>query len=286
MAKKPDIEKWKEGPVDPALEHFELRFGPPGFAWDAGLPVARVGRPVGGVVAVAFLVDRAAPEHAAAVAAAVEEIQYFLIDKHERQPWGYAQYHCGTAANAYSNVHWSHFAAQRARKEVAMKARNRRRAAKRSIRTADWAKIMTRWLIRWVNKKGARWQVVGFEGPQKRESRGIVDLLAVRKDHGLPPPGLKRGDRLEMVLIQVKGGSAAWPTDEDACRLARVARLHSAKAVVLSEWKKQGQPDIYILRSNPRPGEGSYGWWDREEPKKVFGQSARRKVATKASRPR
>ena len=202
MATKLIIERWQEGPVDPTAEHFELRYGPPGFPWDAGLPVARIGPPVRGVVSVAFLVDSSATEHAAAHAAAVEEIQYYLIDKHERQPWGYAVYHCTTAANAYSDVHWSYFDPRNVKQ-----ARARRRPAgdmvatrtgggvvKRAERTTDWAKTMTKVVVRLANKKGARWHVIGFEGPQKRESRGIVDLLLVRKDHSGPPAGLKAGD--------------------------------------------------------------------------------------------
>jgi len=289
MAKNPIIEKWQEGPVDPASEHFELRYGPPGFAWDAGLPVARIGRPVRGVVAVAFLVDRAAPEHAAAIAAAVEEIQYYLIDKHEPQPWGYAQYHCGTAANAYSDIHWSFDRPQRQtraqarqrQQEDIMPTRPPNEAVKRSIDTTDWAKTMTRWLIRWVNKRGARWQVVGFEGPGGRESRGVVDLLAVRKGHGQPSAGLKAGDRLELVLVQVKGGVAAWPTDEDVQRLRTVARLHRAESVVLSVWRKGSSPSLYRLQAKQQKALGRTGWWVKVEPDDVFGRSAAARQAGK-----
>ena len=45
---------------------------------------------------------------------------------------------------------------------------------------------------------------------------GVVDMLAVRKDHGKPISGTKRGDVLQIVLIQVKGGSAAMPTAADS----------------------------------------------------------------------
>ena len=289
MAKNPIIEKWQEGPVNPASEHFELRYGPPGFAWDAGLPVARIGRPVRGVVAVAFLVDRAATEHAAAHAAAVGEIQYYLIDKHEPQPWGYAQYHCGTAANAYSDIHWSFYRPQRqtraslraGQKGDIVPTRTPSRAVISSIDTTDWAKTMTRVVVRFANKKGARWRVVGFEGPQKRESRGIVDLLVVRKDHTRPPAGLKAGDRLEMVLVQVKGGGAAWPTDEDVDRLRKVAQLHQAKDVLLSVWKKGASPVLHRLRAEKLEGRGQRGWWDGVDAKDVFGRSAAARRATK-----
>jgi len=79
---------------------------------------------------------------------------------------------------------------------------------------------------------------VDFVGPNRCESRGIVDLLAVRKNHAVQSDVLKRGDILDIVLIQVKGGNARFPTQEDVERLKKVARYHKAKAVVLSEWKR------------------------------------------------
>jgi len=51
-------------------------------------------------------------------------------------------------------------------------------------------------------------------------------------------PGLKRGDLFEVVLIQVKGGSARAPTVSDCERLRQVARVYRAKAVVLFSWKR------------------------------------------------
>jgi hypothetical protein len=63
------------------------------------------------------------------------------------------------------------------------------------------------------------WHILSFTGPDGQESRGVVDLIAVRKDHGEPLPGTKRGDALQIILIQVKGGSAAKPTPDDATTL-------------------------------------------------------------------
>jgi hypothetical protein len=84
-----------------------------------------------------------------------------------------------------------------------------------------------------------RWQLVTFYGGKGGESVGVVDLLAVRKDHGSPPQaGMKRGDALHIVLIQVKGGSAAMPTTEDGIRLRAVAKRHSAEQSLLGIWKK------------------------------------------------
>ena len=35
-----------------------------------------------------------------------KELRYYLIELGERDPWLYARYHCGTALNWYSLVHW------------------------------------------------------------------------------------------------------------------------------------------------------------------------------------
>ena len=65
-----------------------------------------------------------------------------------------------------------------------------------AIRTAKWATIMTKWHIAFVTngkrlgsakvKPIRRWQLVGFPVPVGRESAGIVDLLAIRKNHNKP----------------------------------------------------------------------------------------------------
>lgn len=75
--------------------------------------------------------------------------------------------------------------------------------------TAQWARIMTKWFVTYNHRNGAMWNVVSFNGPNGSESRGIVDLLAIRKDHRSKKAGRKRGDLFEIVLIQTKGGSAA-----------------------------------------------------------------------------
>lgn len=40
---------------------------------------------------------------------AIGEIEFYLYELHERDPWAYAVYHCGTTANAFSDVHWTYF---------------------------------------------------------------------------------------------------------------------------------------------------------------------------------
>jgi hypothetical protein len=110
-------------------------------------------------------------------------------------------------------------------------------AAQKAQETARWARIMTKWLITRSWKHGAKWHPQGFEGPKGSESKGIVDLIAIRKDHREKPNG-KRGDLFEIVLIQVKGGGASEPTEDDKDRLIAVRKFHRASAIVLSQWKR------------------------------------------------
>lgn len=117
-------------------------------------------------------------------------------------------------------------------------------------RTSRWAKTMTKWLITRNHKNGAKWHVLNFVGSNNSESRGIVDLLAIRKDHRTNSSKLKRGDLFEVILIQVKGGCAPFPTEEDIDRLKKVSNHHRAKAIVLSEWKPKKKLQLHVLKRN------------------------------------
>jgi hypothetical protein len=102
--------------------------------------------------------------------------------------------------------------------------------------TGRWAEIMFRALSRRVAE---RWEFVSFRGKNKGEWRGVVDVVAIRKDTSQPTsPMLKRGDLFEIILVQVKGGTSRSPTKEDCGRLREVARRCNARSVVLFEWKK------------------------------------------------
>lgn len=76
------------------------------------------------------------------------------------------------------------------------------------------------------------------------------------------------------MLVQVKGGGAAWPTDGDVERLRKVAQLHQAKDVLLSKWKKGANPVLHELRAQKLAGEGQKGWWKMVQAKEVFGRNA------------
>lgn len=117
---------------------------------------------------------------------------------------------------------------------------------KKAQHTAKWARTMTKWLVTYSHRHGARWNVVDFGGKTKSESRGIVDLMAIRKDHSRSRPGLKRGDLLEIVFIQTKGGNSPLPTLNDKARLSILAKRYNAK-VVLAKWRRREELIFFKL---------------------------------------
>src|SRR5205823_878073 len=104
---------------------------------------------------------------------------------------------------------------------------NWKHAQQKAARTARWAVTMAKVRIRQVVSR-TRWQLVTFYGKSGAESVGVVDLLAIRKDQSASGGNNRRGDALQIILIQVKGGSAANPTLNDAARLRAVAKRHGA----------------------------------------------------------
>jgi len=106
----PALWAWREGHVDTAKDHFALRYGSAEQGgWDSWVPVARVGPPLAQVFTVEFIGAGEGPSANAMRRAAVEELDYYLVAKRERNPWLYAIYHCQTMANAYSLIHWSYY---------------------------------------------------------------------------------------------------------------------------------------------------------------------------------
>jgi len=133
--------------------------------------------------------------------------------------------------------------------------------------TAKWAVTMTQVAIRQAtaDKPYPRWHFVKFDGKSGGESRGVVDLVAIRKDHSEPRAGTKRGDALQIILIQVKGGSAAKPTAEDAARLRIVGRHHGTCGILLATWKKGKVARFYSLHGRLPE------WREVDDLRSVFG---------------
>jgi|HubBroStandDraft_6_1064221.scaffolds.fasta_scaffold588987_2 hypothetical protein len=139
---------------------------------------------------------------------------------------------------------------------------------------------MTRWAIRFSSSgkragthPSKRWQFVAFPGPAGAESRGIVDLVAIRRDHRLASGVFDPGDLFEIVLVQIKGGSAPWPTMRDVLRLRAVARRYRAR-VVLAAWRKGAEPQFYLLKRVPTDRNRA---WTEVAAVDVFGSGTVRK---------
>ena len=154
---------------------------------------------------------------------------------------------------------------------------SRQTAAAKAIRTAKWATIMTKWRIGFQTngkrvgspkvKPTRRWQLVSFPGPAGRESAGIVDLMAIRKNHAKPTGRLKRGDLFEIILIQIKGGGAHRPKMDELQRLRAVAKRYNARDFVLAQWVKGDHLKFYRLRNNYRDLKKA---WEEVDPGVLF----------------
>jgi hypothetical protein len=134
-------------------------------------------------------------------------------------------------------------------------------AWKRAGNTDRWTEILFRALAARVAK---RWRFVSFRGTGGREWRGVVDVLAIRKDtshsdHEL----LKSGDLFDIILIQMKGGSARRPSAIEIQRLIAVARRYRAKGIVLFAWKRAKGCRFYKLTNR--------GSWTLSSAKEIFG---------------
>lgn len=133
-------------------------------------------------------------------------------------------------------------------------------AYQKSIITGKWAETM----FKAIGKRMAnRWRFVSFRSQKGHEWRGVVDLLVIRKDTSEPSHRiLKRGDLFEIMIIQIKGGSAPRPTPSDIQRLKLVKAFYKAKDIVLYEWKKGKTSEFSLL--------GKRGQWESIKPVDLF----------------
>jgi len=140
------------------------------------------------------------------------------------------------------------------------------KAVEKAQYSAKWANTMTKWLISREHQGGPKWRLINFAGPTGAESRGIVDLMAIRKDHSDHPEPLKKGDLFEIVLIQVKGGNARRPSVSDIDRLKFVKKYYHATEVVLASWKREKELKIERLLHDR---------WDEVKAAVIFGKAGK-----------
>jgi hypothetical protein len=108
-----------------------------------------------------------------------------------------------------------------------------------------------------------RWILISFRGQGGGEWRGIVDLIAIRKNtERLGHPVRKSGDLFDIILIQAKGGMAKSPAAEDVTRLLSVKRYYRAKEVVYFHWREKRACTFCCLRR---------GQWVAASARDIFG---------------
>ncbi len=127
--------------------------------------------------------------------------------------------------------------------------------------TDRWTEIMLRALS---NRVAKRWRFVSFRGKNRGEWRGIVDVVAIRKSTAATESGsLKRGDLFDIILIQMKGGSAKMPSLDERHRLREVARHYGAREVILFQWNRGKATTFCTLTRSLE--------WDRTTCRQIFG---------------
>jgi hypothetical protein len=101
--------RWEEGSVDRTREHLAIVYGDVNTQdpkeW---IPVALVSAPKGTTFSVQFLIESSEGKNREVLDEVRRELDFYLVEKGEPDPWDYAKHHCGTGANVYSNVHWSY----------------------------------------------------------------------------------------------------------------------------------------------------------------------------------
>lgn len=99
---------WRRGKVDRSLPHISLTFGDPNSSTLEGFKeIAFVSPPEEACFTVEFVVPESDPLMKGLLDKAIKELDYYLVEKGERDPWAYAIYHCSTTANLYSSVRWN-----------------------------------------------------------------------------------------------------------------------------------------------------------------------------------
>lgn len=131
-------------------------------------------------------------------------------------------------------------------------------AAIKAIHTDKMTNIMFRAMTLPIAK---RWRFSSFRGPKGRESAGVVDVVAIRRN---TKRAVQSGDLFDLLFIQMKGGTAKMPSPSDRERLMAVKRRYSARDVVLFVWKKGHEIKWGILNENME-------WEWRESAKEIFG---------------
>jgi hypothetical protein len=107
--------------------------------------------------------------------------------------------------------------------QQAAHTRKWRQAAEKAHATGRRAKTFAKYAL-----GQAGWRVVSFDTPRGYEHKGVIDLVAVRRNNRSP-------DELTVMLVQVKGGSARVTAEE-------IARLRVAAKRLRVRWNVAHKP--------------------------------------------
>ena len=111
-------------------------------------------------------------------------------------------------------------------------------------------------------------QFVEFKGREGGESNGIVDLLVVKRNSDRKKTknmDCNVNDLLDIIHIQVKGGSAGDPTKAAKKRMLIVSKYYNCRETLLSRWNpaKFSQVIFKRLKNNLE--------WEKVNAKTIFG---------------
>jgi len=109
------IWQWKTGKVDKSKEHVEITYGDINKSAEKDFTtVARVSPPYEQTCTVEFLLSPENDKNSEMMKAVKKDINFYIVEKNEFDPWRYIRSHCGSTANLYSNVHWIYREAKKA----------------------------------------------------------------------------------------------------------------------------------------------------------------------------
>ncbi len=100
---------WQEGRVDQQQTHLEIYYVLDLEHEGPSFLIAAIAPPKDQVFIVELLPENLPVEMdpGPIVDEVKQELNFFLIEKREADPWKYARYHCTTASNFYSHVQWA-----------------------------------------------------------------------------------------------------------------------------------------------------------------------------------
>lgn len=94
------MRNWQEGVVDQDNDHIKIRYK------ETREPFAVVSNR-DGIITVQFLENPHTEQKIKEEG--IRDLDFYFGELNEADPWAYAIYHCNTAANMYSEVHWGYY---------------------------------------------------------------------------------------------------------------------------------------------------------------------------------